>query len=241
MLPSKLLISLKSADELHKVAEFAFPWIDLKDPSVGSLGCPKEELVLDFLEFTRLLLDRSTCSLSVALGELLNDSWRQITPLVSHFDFAKVALSGCSDHPEWTTRAEQLTNQIGGGQRLILVHYADYQLANAPVWQATLEAACRIGSRFVLIDTYDKSAGRLWDWYPPAVIRDLAIEANRYGIQLSIAGSLRMDELSKARTLGATVIGVRGAACQDSSRVDGLDHDRLVELSEIFSNQAVTS
>jgi (5-formylfuran-3-yl)methyl phosphate synthase len=187
------------------------------------------------------LLDRRRCRLSVALGELLDESWLQIDSLLADFDYSKVALSRCVDRTDWTTRVDLLAEKLGGGKRLILVHYADYRLAQSPTWQVTVEAARRLDCKYVLIDTHDKSAGRLWDWYSPADIRALAADAQRNGLQLSIAGSLKIDELSMARSLGASIIGVRSAACQDSSRVEGLCHDRLRTLSEIFSNQAVTS
>jgi uncharacterized protein (UPF0264 family) len=241
MLPSKLLISLKSAEELRSVADFSFSWIDLKDPSAGSIGCPPKNVVSDFLDSANGFLDRTRCHMSLALGELLDESWREIHPLASDFDFVKVALAGCADQCDWTDRIESLASDLRARQRLILVHYADHRLANAPSWHATLDAARLLDCKFVLIDTYDKSAGRLWDWYSPENIRVMAADAKRSGVQLSIAGSLKIDELPMARTLGASVIGVRGAACQDSSRVDGLCRDRLQRLSEIFSNQAVTS
>jgi len=241
MLPSKLLISLKSADELRWVADFGFPWIDLKDPSTGSLGCPDTNVAEEFLASANQYLDRSRCKISIALGELVEEAWNGIGSIAPSFDFAKVALAGCANRSHWATNVERLAEHVGGGQRLILVHYADCRRADSPSWKATLDAAASIGSQFILVDTFDKSAGRLWDWYSPDAIRGLAITANSQGIGLSIAGSLRLDELTMAKGLGASIVGVRGAACQDSSRVDGLCHDRLRQLSTIFSNQAVTS
>ncbi len=241
MLPSKLLISLKSADELLSVAHFAFPWIDLKNPSAGSIGCPDADVASKFLESANRCLDRKRCQVSIALGELVDESWRRIGSIASNFDFGKIALSGCKNRSDWTTKVGRLAGEIGGGDRLILVHYADNSRADSPDWETTLDAAASIRSQFILIDTFDKSAGRLWNWYSPDAIRDLAIAADGKGIGLSIAGSLQLDDLAWARGLGAKIVGVRGAACQDGSRVDALCHDRLTTLSEIFSNQAVTS
>ncbi len=240
MLPSKLLVSLQSADELRLVEGLALSWIDLKNPSVGSLGCPNRIVAAEFLAMADRCLDRTRCQLSIALGELAEPTWSKVSEIAERFDFAKVALAGCAKREEWRKRAGSLAAEIGGGERLILVHYADHSRAISPDWKDTLGAAVELGCKYLLIDTYDKSAGRLWDWYIPGTIRELANAANAQGIELSIAGSLRLDELSWARTLGASVIGVRGAACQDGSRVLGLCRDRLRLLSEIFSNQAVT-
>jgi uncharacterized protein (UPF0264 family) len=241
MPPSKLLISLQSADEILEIAEFDFPWIDLKDPTTGSLGCPQARVAEEFVATANRCLDRNRCRISLALGELIDESWTEVGSIVSEFDFAKVALAGCASHPPWKEHLKSLTNQAGGADRVILVHYADSEGAAAPDWPETLEAAIALRSRFILVDTFDKSAGRLWDWYSPETIRSLAMEANANEIQLSIAGSLRLDELSWARNLGAAIIGVRGAACQDGSRVQRLCRDRLGFLSDVFSNQAVTN
>lgn len=241
MLPSNLLISLKSADELRFVEEYAFPWVDLKDPASGSLGCPNADVASKFLAAADRHLDRKLCKISIALGELIEKRWNPLVSIASSYDFCKIALAGCAGRPDWKLCADKVAVEVGGGDRLILVHYADFERASSPDWKSTLEAAASLGSRFVLIDTFDKRAGRLWDWYSPDAIRELANEAQEKRIELSIAGSLRLDELSMARELGAKIVGVRGAACQDGSRVDGLCHDRLKALSEIFCNQAVTN
>ena len=235
MLPSKLLLSLQSANELRFVQGMSFPWLDLKNPAKGSLGCPEFRAASEFLDAFDRSFDRGQCCLSMAVGELRDEHWTELLPIAAGFDFVKVALAGCLHDPKWETRATQLATQLDSKEKLILVHYADHQRAEAPDWQATLDAAFSLGSQFLLIDTCHKYAGRLWDWYPNERIREFAKEANAKGIQLSIAGSLRLEELKKARTLGAAVVGVRGAACLDSSRTLGLCRDRLMQLSKLFA------
>ena len=241
MLPSKLLVSLQSADELSMLTGFDLPWIDLKDPSAGSLGCPTPTVASEFLAAANRYIDRSRCHISIALGELLDESWEQLGPIASSFDFAKVAMAGCAAQTDWQVKARMLAAKVGGGERLILVHYADCNGARSPNWSETLAAAVALRSQFILIDTFNKSAGRLWDWYSPETIRELAASANKHGIELSIAGSLHIDELAMARALGAKVIGVRGAACQDGSRLLGLSRDRLSALTDLFSDRMVTN
>ncbi len=236
MLPSKLLLSLQSVEELQSIHGLAFPWLDLKNPGAGSLGCPDARVAEAFLLQAERQIDRNQCQLSIAIGELTEIAWSGFLPVVAEFDFAKVALAGCSARTDWKQCAIDLASDLPTQDRLILVHYADHDRAAAPDWAATLETAVSLGSQFVLIDTFDKSAGRLWDYYSPETIQELAKEASSKGIQLSIAGSLRLDELPRARQLGAAVVGIRGAACQDGSRVLGLSRDRIKTLSEIFAH-----
>ena len=236
MLPSKLLLSLQSAEELQSIQGLAFPWLDLKNPAAGSLGCPDPGVAEAFLLEAERQVDRTRCQLSIAIGELTERAWQPILPILASFDFAKVALAGCVQRDDWRQQVIDLAAELPERDRLILVHYADHERAAAPDWRSTLETAVLMNSQFLLIDTFDKRAGRLWDYYTPERIQELAKDASSYGIQLSIAGSLHLDELPWAKKLGAAVIGVRGAACQDGSRLLGLSHDRLRKLSEIFAN-----
>jgi len=236
MLPSKLLLSLQSVEELQSIRGWTFPWLDLKNPGAGSLGCPEAGVAEAFLVEAERQVDRNQCQLSIAIGELTELAWSEILPIVAEFDFAKVALAGCVARKDWKPNAIDLAAELPAPDRLILVHYADHHRAAAPDWAATLETAVALSSRFLLIDTFDKSAGRLWDYYSPDRIQELAKEASAKGIRLSIAGSLRLDDLPRARQLGAAVVGVRGAACQDGSRVLGLSRDRIKMLSEIFAH-----
>jgi uncharacterized protein (UPF0264 family) len=55
----------------------------------------------------------------------------------------------------------------------------------------------------------------------------MAREASLAGLQLSLAGSLKLDELETAVEVGATVVGLRGALCHNGSRTGSLCRDRL--------------
>ena len=240
MLTKRILISLQSADELKTVAGMGFDWLDLKNPVAGSLGCPSRNEADAFYELASRTIDRNHSFLSIALGELLEEAWTEVLPIATQFDFVKVALAGCSDRDDWRERVQELAAKLAAKNKLILVHYADCQLACSPSWNETLDMAVSLESQYILIDTFDKRAGRLWDWYSPQAIQRLVKNGLANGVRLSIAGSLHIDELEEARTFGAEVIGVRGAACQDGSRTNGLCRDRLKQLSELFSNQTIT-
>jgi uncharacterized protein (UPF0264 family) len=229
MTTAKLLVSLQSAAELELIEGCGLPWIDLKNPSAGSLGCPSASVIQAFLQRFSKGEGHAAVTLSLAVGELLEEAWREVEEFFSSFDFIKVALAGCAQAPGWESRLEALCQSLGDPRKLVLTHYADHPLADAPAWKPLLSLAAKQRSSYLLIDTFQKSAGRLWDWYSPADLQRMALEAKLAGIQLSLAGSLELDELGKAVRLGASVVGLRGALCRNGSRTGSLCRDRLMQ------------
>jgi len=247
-----LLLSLMSADELRIASDYAFRWLDLKNPLAGPLGCPDAIVASDFLEVAARLQNRNQLTLSVAIGELLSgatirdlddiENFRQFElPLsvetLERFDYVKVALAGSRTNESWKVLTESLSEQLSDPSKLILVHYADYLLASAIDWKSTLAASQELGCEYVLIDTFDKKAGQLLDWLSIEDCQQYATEAESRGLKLSLAGSLRIEDFRTLEKTGASILGIRGAACLDGSRVSRLCRDRLQRLSSCFASQ----
>jgi len=245
-----LLLSLMSADELRIASDYSFRWLDLKNPLAGSLGCPDASVASDFLEVAERLQNRSQLTISVAIGELLSvatkldfdrvDTFEQFqlplpVELLERFDYVKVALAGSRTNESWKVLAESLSLQLGDPSKLILVHYADNHLANAIDWKSTLAASRNLGCEYVLIDTFDKKAGQLLDWLSIEDCQRYATEAESRGLKLSLAGSLRIEDFRSLKKTGASILGIRGAACLEGSRVSMLCRDRLHKLSSCFA------
>jgi uncharacterized protein (UPF0264 family) len=245
-----LLLSLMSADELRLASDYSFRWLDLKNPLAGSLGCPDASVASDFLEVAERLQNRSQLTISVAIGELLSsatkidfdsvDTFEQFqlplpVEVLDRFDYIKVALAGSRTIESWKVLAESLSRQLSDPSKIILVHYADYQLANAIDWKSTLAASRNLGCEYVLIDTFDKKAGQLLNWLSIEDCQRYATKAESLGLKLSLAGSLRIEDFKTLEKTGASILGIRGAACLEGSRVSMLCRDRLQKLSSCFA------
>ncbi len=251
-----LLLSLQSADELRMASDYSFLWLDLKNPLAGSLGCPEEKVAIEFLEVAEQLPSRNERTLSVAIGELLGGTsagnedsvdTRSQFPLplsartLDRFDYVKVALAGSRDCKSWKARAESLSQQLRDPSKLILVHYADHHLACAVDWTTTLLASRDLGCEYILIDTFDKNGGRLTDWLSTDECQRCATEAERFGPKLSLAGSLRIEDFRMLEKTGASILGIRGAACVEGSRVSRLCRDRLQKLSRCIADERLAT
>ncbi len=71
-----VLVSVRDAAELEMARKYGFHWIDLKEPSHGSLGCPSADTTKEILEAAQSDEARETCQpnriarLSIALGDI---------------------------------------------------------------------------------------------------------------------------------------------------------------------------
>jgi len=170
--------------------------------------------------------------------------------VLNQFDFVKVALAktllengnpdraAYDERADWLELAWSLSEQLSDPSKLILVHYADHQLARAVHWQSVLQASQLLRCEYVLVDTFDKSSGTLLTWLSPETCHLYASQASELGIKLSLAGSLRQTDFDSLRKSGAAILGIRGAACREGSRVSQLCRDRLHRLSECFESES---
>jgi hypothetical protein len=229
-----LLVSLTGPEEVDLAIASGIRWLDLKDPSVGPLGAPNPSVAASYLERARQRANEAI--LSVALGELMASTPMPLERIACEFDFAKVALAGCARIPEadWIAQARQWRDRFPTPGHLILVHYADHQLAAAPTWEQVVEVAHQLHGRWVLIDTFDKSAGRLRSWYDNARLAQCVALARQKGLRIALAGSLARDDVRDLRMIGADLLAVRGAACANGQRTAKLCKNRLDSLVSLF-------
>ena len=84
---------------------------------------------------------------------------------------------------------------------------------------ATIAAVVRRWGTVVLLDTFDKSAGRtLLDCLALREIVRLCRWCRAAGVRVALAGSLGPSHLGRLRPAGPDWFGVRGAACADARR-----------------------
>jgi (5-formylfuran-3-yl)methyl phosphate synthase len=234
----KLLVSYQNAAELL-ASEGCLPdWIDLKNPDRGSLGCPTADVAAAFLKTARGLVKQGKTNLSIAVGELRGNAWLGMEEVIAGFDFAKVGLENCVDNASWSTDAIALSKQLKLPERLILCYYADAHRAHSPGWEQVLDASQAVRAPYILIDTFDKQAGRIWDWCCDLELLKMRDSAAKVNILVALAGSLRLHELARAAQLGIDVVGLRGAVCEFGSRVEPLCRDRLRQALEALQRHA---
>jgi uncharacterized protein (UPF0264 family) len=244
ILPQKegcgLLVSAQDWDEVRLAIECGVPWLDLKDPGQGALGRPPLPLVESL---AHRMGSHTQARWSVAGGELLD--WNAVDgqPFLNALGSSgaiKWALAGCNQDPEWVSKVDALAQTIPDRRQVILVHYADCMLCDAPSWTATLAAAKTLRLRYVLCDTALKNGRTLLDYYAVERLQTMVCDARGEGIEVAIAGSLQMNQLALGEQIGAAWIGVRGAVCSGPGRTSPISREKLQHAVAIMQGFGTT-
>lgn len=221
---ARLLVSVRSLPELQTAVEAGVDVLDLKDPDRGSLGRPATT-------FVRQTLDRvcERVPVSVALGELIDCDPATLAELPGSLTYAKLGLAGCRDLCDWPDRWAAAWRQLAPPIQRVAVAYADDAASRAPCWRDVLQHGIRLGCRVLLVDTYDKRQGNLTDRMTRCELRELIAEVQSAGLQVALAGSLTLQNLSQMLPWNPDLFAVRGAACRGGRR-GTIDRQALGEL-----------
>lgn len=217
---TQLLVSVRNVREAEICWRLGVDWIDLKEPSAGSLGAPSVEMAHSIAAFLYDFPKRS-----VALGELATLDPSQAIALGHAFPVVKVGLSQSASGQRWQRQLDDLSSEMPAD--LVPVAYADWKMCSAPNPEAVLEWACSQSSRFMLIDTFVKNGQRLLDHQSVDQLEKIVATAHEACVGVVLAGSLSRETLSAIQHIPCAAIAVRGAVCRDSR--DGAIDEELVK------------
>lgn len=240
----QLLVSVRNACEARLAHGLGVPWIDLKNPALGSLGCPDVATAREVRDALGRPRPAAQCQTSVALGELKTLDTQTAIELMQLFPIAKVGLAGLSSaataatasapaslSAEMLSKLDKLSQHERLPGQLVLAAYADHQRAAGPSPDSVIELARRLGSRYVLVDTFVKDGSGLFRWYSPAQLAALGKRARSIGAQLVVAGSLNSADWPLLCAAEPAIVGVRGGVCT-ADRTSELCPERIRQWLE---------
>ncbi len=228
--------------------------VDVKEPRRGSLGmadAPVIRAVHDRLRRSAPKCDERGTGpgplLSIALGELgewlggEEDRRRATLSALKRCDvaYAKLGLSGCRRRPDWFDAWEAVRRTLSEralpGVRWVAVAYADEHRAASPPIEQVVEAAAATGCAGLLVDTFDKRSGTLWDALSAPRLQNAIAAARGHGLFVALAGRLRADDVPAAVAAGADVVAVRSAACAGDDRLQTVRRHRVAALVDVLA------
>jgi uncharacterized protein (UPF0264 family) len=210
----RLLVSVRSAEEVAAALAGGADIIDAKEPARGSLG-PVTPAVLAAIA----ACTPASVPLSVALGDGTGrDELRAALDAVRTENrrapvYLKVGFAGVQSVDRITALLEAATASAAGAS-LVAVAYADFGVAVTPPPEDVLDAAVSAGVRGFLVDTWLKDGRTLLDHLPIERLAALSRGSRSARLLFALAGSLDSDAISRLAGI-ADVVGVRGAACRD--------------------------
>lgn len=214
----RLLVSVRSAEEVPAALQGGADIIDAKEPDHGSLGPVHPEV----LRSIAAEVPDST-ELSVALGDFSSpaqtvDSISAVPLSVrSGSVYLKLGFAGMGPAEqivELLAAARVTARKHSAQPRIIAVAYADAALAGTPDPGAVVEAARQADCHGVLFDTHVKGGANLLHWISPTVLRRLLGRARGYGLLSAVAGGLAASDLKLVARAIPDVVGFRSAACR---------------------------
>lgn len=232
MMP-RLLVSVRDAAEAREAVAGGADVVDVKDPSAGPLGPASIEATVAAADMVAGIAPHLPWTM--ACGELFEQGAsavaERVNGIVASLDrgtappwLVKAGLSSASSLA-WEEELAELARLLPVGVGQAAVAYADWDACGAPPPDAVVLAAARLGIRVVLIDTFDKRRGGLFDRLTLATVGSLRELTREAGLQLALAGRLRMQDARAVAGIGPEIVAVRSLACggDRSSRV-GRDH-----------------
>lgn len=256
----QLLVSVRSAAEASVALAGGCQILDVKDPSRGSLGRADDSVVEQVLQTGAA----AGVSVSAAMGEVAEYSKslgvtddRRLPNSFAGLSFTKLGLASLSRDRNWSARWEDTMSFLADGIRTrcdndvpnwVAVVYADWQAADAPSPGAIVDCVLSSSESTsnpiagVLVDTWSKKSGRLFDSLTVEQLSELADSVQQSGRFFAVAGRLTARMLPKLASVRPDIVAVRSAACRNEERTSSVDAAAVRALrTEIDRTFAVES
>ena len=198
--------------------------IDCKDPASGALGALDTRTVRDIVAVIA-----GRVPVSATIGDLPAEADAMVSAAAAMsatgVDIVKIGFFGDQD-PRQAIAA--LGQESRPPIQLVAVLMAD---RNPDI--SLLPILANHGFAGAMLDTADKSAGRLTTVLSSDRLTEFVQVAAANGLSVGLAGSLQRGDIAGLARLGADVLGFRGALCT-SGRASGLDPKHLAAVRHEF-------
>jgi|SRR5579862_1847050 len=233
----RLLVSVRDADEARVAAECGADIVDAKDPAREGLAGVSNPLLEAIVA---AVSDR--CPVSAAVGDIgdqaIVDAGHAASAGVIFIKVGCERIDAVSAIATWLRRATEVLGAARADPRscaLVVAAYADRPAARDA--NRFVDLAARGGAAGVLLDTLHKTGPSLFGAMPPDVVARWVETVHATGLWVALAGGLAVADIEVARSLGADIIGVRGAACV-GGRTGHLSADRVRALVRLTRETA---
>ena len=240
----KLLVSVVNKTEALDSIKGGADILDVKNPKEGSLGANFPRVIKQVKAVTPKNLE-----LSATLGDLPNlpgtASLAALGAAVSGVDYVKAGLFGVKTPEEATTLMTEVVRAVkayDSGLKTIASGYADFRTVGCVSPLELPVVAHKAGADGVLVDVKVKDGkSNLFSFLSDKELKIFVDEAHGYGLLAALAGSLDTQDIPRIHSLGADIIGVRGAVCTKKDRVSGkLEQEKVSEFVEAISRLSKT-
>jgi uncharacterized protein (UPF0264 family) len=232
----KLLISPKNEKEAMEAAAGGADIIDVKNPQEGPLGANFPWIIRRIRQVTPPNIEVS-CTLGEAPNLPGSMALASLGAATTGVDYIKTGLYGLKTTEEAVYLMRNVikaAKDYNPAIKVVASGYADAARINTVDPLLAPKIAHESQADIAMLDTAIKDGKTLFNFLTKSQLQQFVETAHSYGLKAALAGSLCKEDLSEVYTLGADIVGVRGAACTLSDRVNGqITREKVQELVEI--------
>jgi dihydroneopterin aldolase len=223
---TRMLASVADAAEAEAVLQLGADIVDLKDPRRGALGA----VSLDAARAAIATVARRS-ETSAALGDPPYDEDALLAGAralaTMGVDYVKLAV----DAPT----LDRLGDCLSGLARAVGV--VGMMFADERPDFALLAKLSALGFKGAMLDTRDKTRGRLIAHLDVVSLSQFCSECRALNLISGLAGSLEAPDVPRLLLLGPDVLGFRGALCRAHDRKDAIDPQAVALIRDLIPRE----
>jgi uncharacterized protein (UPF0264 family) len=235
----KLLISPKNETEAAEAIAGGANIIDVKNPKEGTLGANFPWVIKRIRQITPKGIE-----VSCTLGEVPNlpgsMALAALGAATTGVDYIKAGLCGLKTPEEAVylmRNVVKAAKDFNPSIKVVVSGYADAGRIGTVDPLLIPEVAHKAQADVAMIDTAIKDGKSLFTFLTMFQLRRFVDMAHSYDLKAALAGSLKKEDLPVVYSVGADVVGLRGAACSLSDRVNGrITKEKVQELVDIVKH-----
>lgn len=224
---TKMLASVRNRQEAEVALQIGADIIDLKEPSRGALGAVETRKIAEIVAFVN-----GRRLTSAASGDLPMDAEAvraKVEELASTgVDFIKIGFLPSERLVDCATAV----SGIAAHQKLVAVLFADHVYPGN-----VLDVFAEAGFHGVMIDTADKTKGRLLQHLSTDRIGTFVADCHARGLTAGLAGSLEAPDVPRLLAYNPDFIGFRGALCSNLERGAAIDRDAALKVRALIPEE----
>ncbi len=237
----KLLVSPFDEKEALEAILGGADIIDVKNPKEGSLGANFPWVIKRVREITPKNIEVS-CTIGDSPNLPGTMALAAYGAATTGADYVKVGLYGLKTANEAAYLMQNVVRAVKDYDptiKVVATGYADAQRIGSVDPLQMPEIAREAKADIAMLDTAIKDGESLFAFLSPDQLRSFVYRAHGYGLKVALAGALKKEDLSTICTIGADIVGLRGAVCTQGDRVHGrITRENVQNLVEIVKSAA---
>jgi (5-formylfuran-3-yl)methyl phosphate synthase len=229
----KVLISPVNTQEAVIAYKCGTPIIDIKNINEGSLGASFPWIIHEVISS----IGDDKVIFSATLGDLPHKpgtaALAALGAVVSGVKYVKAGLHGSKTVEEGVSLMSGVVRsckEFDPKVTVVTAGYADYRRIDGLSPSQLVEIARRSESDMVMLDTFIKDGKNLMDALSKQEITAFVQDAQKYGLKVALAGSVRAEHMPFLASTGVDVVGVRGAVCSSNDRATSINPVKVREF-----------